>query len=39
MIVEKVFLVPRILFHTFVILDRLEDDLAKTIEVGDVHHL
>ena len=39
MIVEKVFLVPRILFHTFVILNRLEDDLTETIEVGDIHHL
>lgn len=38
-IVEKMFFVPRVLFHTFVILNRLEDDLAETIEVGDIYHL
>jgi hypothetical protein len=39
MIIEKVFLVPRILLHSLVVLNRFKDNLAEAIEVGDVTHL
>ena len=38
-IVDEMLLVPRILLHALVILDRLEDHLAEAVEVGDVAHL
>jgi len=38
-IVEEMFLVPRILLHLLVILNRLENNLAEAIEVGDITHL
>lgn len=38
-IIEKVFLIPRILLHTLVILNRLENNLTEAIVVGNITHL
>lgn len=38
-ITHQMFLVPRVLLHPHIVVNRLEDDLAKAVEVGKVYHL
>ena len=39
MIPNQMLLVPRILFHALIVLNALEDDLAKAVKVCDIGHL
>lgn len=39
MVPSQMLLIPRILLHPLIILHTTKDDLAETVEVGDVGHL
>lgn len=39
MIAHQMFLVPRVLFHAFIIVDAAEDNLTEAVEIRDLGHL